>query len=94
MKIKYEKEVIKTLTTFHLCHQTQELKTSVQSHLTTAYKKDMKTLLVECLTIWRSESETERQEMKIHFSNLTNFIRNYYGNYYEFRSMGKLFYYL
>lgn len=53
----------------------QELKTSVQSHLATAHNKDMKTVLVECLTIWRSESETERQETKTHFSNLTNFIK-------------------
>lgn len=60
----------------------QELKTSVQSHLTTAHKKDMKTLLVECLTIWRSKWETEKQEMKTHFSNLTNFIGDNYGSYY------------
>lgn len=75
------KKIIKPLTTFHLCHQLQELKTSVQSHLTTAHKKDMKTLLAECLTIWKSKPETEKQEMKIHFSNLTNFIRSDCGNY-------------
>jgi len=48
--MKNEK-LIKPIPTFLLHHQMRELKTSVQDHLTTGHKKDMKTLLAECFTI-------------------------------------------